>query len=409
MRRITWALLLVFVFAIPWEYSLVLPAPFGNVARILGLLVLLAAIPAVLQAGRVRTPGPMQWLVLAFYLWLCCTLLWTIDAHLTFATIRGYFEETMIVWLLWEFVESPRDLRALLLAWVAGSWVLALLNLANFASPVAVAITHIRFAAAGQDPNDVARFLDLGLPLAALLFTGETRWLPRLLALGYLPLGLFAVLLTASREGFLAALVAVAGCAILLGRGHAKGLAVAVLAVPPAAAVLWAAIPRGTLARLATIPAELQGGSLNQRLNIWSAGWVAFAKAPILGTGAGSFAEAAHLAPIATAHDTALSIAAGGGLVALFLAVGIVFLAAQSALRARGALRLALATALAVWAVGSLVATVEENRITWLLLGAIALAGRFAAEEPDRLDACFPPQSNLRLTAAAGGLLLLPE
>ncbi len=57
MRRIAWVLLLLFAFAIPWEYSLDLGEPLGNIARVVGLLLLLVAIPAVLQAGRMRTPG----------------------------------------------------------------------------------------------------------------------------------------------------------------------------------------------------------------------------------------------------------------------------------------------------------------------------------------------------------------
>jgi len=56
MRKAAWGLLLVFVFTIPWEYSLDLGDPLGNVARIAGLVLLLVAIPAVLQAGRLRTP-----------------------------------------------------------------------------------------------------------------------------------------------------------------------------------------------------------------------------------------------------------------------------------------------------------------------------------------------------------------
>jgi len=105
MRRITWVLLLLFAFAIPWEYSLDLGQPLGNVARIAGLLVLSAAIPAVLQAGRIRTPGAFWWLTLALYLWFCCTCLWTIDRAVTLAALRGYFQEMMIVWLVWEFVD----------------------------------------------------------------------------------------------------------------------------------------------------------------------------------------------------------------------------------------------------------------------------------------------------------------
>jgi hypothetical protein len=67
MRKLAWGLLLLFAFAIPWEYSLDLGEPLGNVARVIGLLLILVAIPAVLQSGRLRTPGLMQWLVLAVY------------------------------------------------------------------------------------------------------------------------------------------------------------------------------------------------------------------------------------------------------------------------------------------------------------------------------------------------------
>jgi O-antigen ligase len=390
MRRIARGLLLLFAFAIPWEYSMDLGEPLGNIARVAGLLLLLVAIPSVLQAGQLRTPGPLQGLVLAFYLWCCCSYFWTIAPQATIARIRGNFQEMMIVWLVWEFAESAEDLRALLRVYVAGSWVLAILTMANLASPEAIAAGQIRFAAAGQDPNDVARFLDLGFPLAALLLNSESRWLARLLALGYLPLGLAAVLLTASRGGFLAAVVAIAGSGLLLAQGHPRRVLVGAFALPAFAAVLWFTIPHGTFERLATIPAQLQGGDLNQRLNIWTAGWRAFVKAPLLGTGAGSFVSAAGLAPLDTAHNTALSIAVNGGLIGLFLALGIVVFAAWSVLRTHGSLRIAMATALLVWVVTSLVATVEESRTTWLLLALIALAGRHAVEDPQSLADCFP-------------------
>ena len=390
MRRIAWGLLLLFAFAIPWEYSLDLGEPLGNIARIAGLLLLLVAIPAVLQAGGLRTPGPMQWLVLALYLWFCCSYFWTIEPLATLEKMRGYFQEMMIVWLVWEFAESPQDLRALLRAYVAGSWILAALTLANFGSAEAIAAGQIRFVAEGQDPNDVARFLDLGFPLAALLVSSESRWPGRLLALGYLPLGLVAVVLTASRGGFMAAVIALAGCGLLLMRNHARGVLAGTLALPVLAAVLWFAVPHETFERLATIPEQFQGGDLNQRWNIWVAGWQAFAKSPVFGTGVGSFVSAAGTNPIDTAHNAALSILVGGGLVAFSLFVGIVVLAARAALKARGPLLMALATVLLVWVVTSLVDTVEENRTTWLLLGMIALAGRLAVEEPERLSACFP-------------------
>ena len=64
MRRIAFALLLLFAFAIPWEYSLDVGEPLGNIARIAGVLALLAAIPAVFEHKQLRAPGAMQLLVL---------------------------------------------------------------------------------------------------------------------------------------------------------------------------------------------------------------------------------------------------------------------------------------------------------------------------------------------------------
>ncbi len=401
MRRVTRGLLLLFAFTIPWEYSLELGDPLGNIARIVGLVLLLAAIPAILQAGDVRIPGPLQWLVLAFYLWFCCSYLWTIEPLVTLEKMRSYFQEMMVVWLVWEFAESPGDLRWLLRASVAGSWVLAVLTVASLASTEAIAAGQIRFAAGGQDPNDTARFLDLGFPMAALLLDGEATWVGRLLAAGYLPLGLIAVLLTASRGGFLAAMVALAGCALLLTRNHAREVIAGAFALPALVAGLWFTAPHETLERLGTIIQQLRGGDLNQRLNIWSAGWDAFVKAPYFGRGAGTFVAAAGLAPIDTAHNTALAILVDGGLCAFFLAVSIVAVAAWTVMQTHGSVRLAMGTGLVVWVITSLVATVEESRTTWLLLALIAFAGRLAVEEPDRLATCFPDAVHRRRPAAS--------
>jgi O-antigen ligase len=399
MRKLAWGLLVLFAFAIPWEYSLDTGEPYGNIARVIGLLLILVAIPAILQAGRLRTPGLLQWLVLGFYLWFCCTYFWTIDQQATLEKMRAYVQEMMIVWLVWEFAETPHDLRALLRAYVCGSWVLAGLTVANLLSSVALTAVQTRFAAVGQDPNDVARFLDLGFPLAALLLNCEPRWPLRLLALGYLPVGLAAVLITASRGGFVAALLALAGCAVLLLQKPTRVAMVSVFALPVIAAALWFAVPHETFERLATIPAQLSGGDLNQRVNIWSAGWHAFVQAPWLGTGAGSFVTAAGMDPQDTAHNTALSILVNGGLCGLLLALCIVSAAVWLLMKTHGPLRLALGTALLVWVVSSLTATVEENRTTWLLLGMVALAGRLAMEAPESLAACFTTRTQQTATA----------
>jgi hypothetical protein len=369
---------------------------------VLGLLVLAAAVPAMLLSGRMRRPGALQWLVLALFLWFCCTCFWTVEKAATLARLRGYFQVMMVVWLVWEFAETVEDLRDLLRAYVAGSWVLAILTIANLASPEAAG--QIRFVAEGQDPNDVARFLDLGFPMAALLLDSESTAVGKLFSFGYLPVGLAGVLLTASRSGFLAALIALAGCGVLLARSHVRGWLAGVFALPAIAAGFWFLVPHETLQRIITIPEQLQGGDLNYRLNIWQAGWQAFVQAPFFGSGAGTFVHAARLAPEDTAHNTLLSIGVEGGIIAVMLAAAIVVVCARSVAKVRGPVRVALAAAFLAWLVISFVATVEVSRSTWLLLALISVVERMEAESPRELDHYFPQTIRSSATEIEAGV-----
>jgi len=401
MRRAAWMLLLALAFAIPWEYSLDFGPPLGNIARLAALALLLAILLAVFRAGQLRGPGSLLWLVLGLYLWFCCSCFWTIDRAESLHQLRSYAQELMIAWFVWELVDTPRHLRDVMRAYVAGAWLLALLTLGSFA--VASTPEQVRFAAASQDPNDMARFLVLAFPLAAALVGSESTRQGKLLAAGYLPFGLLGVLLTASRSGFLAAMVALAGCGVLLFLTRRRAFTVSLYALPAILAGMWLTIPQQTLERVASIPAELERGDLNQRLDIWEAGWQAFVHAPFFGSGAGSFVVAAGLAPIDTAHNTALTIAVEGGIVGLLLATAIVVVSAACVVQLPGPLRIALAAALLALLLSSVVATVQENRATWLLLGLIAAAARLAVEQPASLAAVFPAH------AQHAALQALPE
>ena len=388
MRGLARALLLLAAFTIPWEYSLDFGPPLGNVARLAVVAVLLALAPAILQAGRLRTPGPLQILVLALFLWFSLSCFWTIDRAETLHHLRGYIQEFILVWLVWELVDSPQHLRDLLRAWLAGAFVLAALTVGAFL--LSSTADQVRFFSEGQDPNDVSRFLDLAFPIAALLFTSEPRWPSKLLAAAYAPIGILAVLLTASRSGFLEALIALTGGAVLLFRNHRRASTVGLFALPAVFAAIGFAIPPLTFERLATIPGELTQRDLNQRWDIWAAGWQAFIHAPLMGSGAGSFVTAAGLAPIDTAHNTALALIVEGGIAAFLIATAIFVFTASRALALAGPLRLAIATALLTLLAGSMVATVHENRATWLLLGIIAVAARLHEESPEGLRHIFP-------------------
>lgn len=389
MARLAVGLMTLFAFAVPWEYSLDLGEPVGNIARVVGVLLLLTAVTLVLWHGSLRPPGVVQWLTLGFYLYFVLSYLWTVDPTATQEKMRGYFQVMMVVWLMWEVGESPRQLRGMMRAFVAGCAVLAVLTLMNYASVAAQAAAQVRFAAEGQDPNDVARFLDLGFPLATLLFATECRWGYRLLGLTYVPSGLLAVMLTASRGGFFGALTALVGSAMLLLVWRPRAASTVFLGLATTMAVLWLFVPFASLERLATIPSQLATGDLNERLSLWTAGWHAFTRAPWFGHGAGSFAAAAGLGAADTAHNTMVAVMVTGGVAGLLLFTGILAAVCRCVSRLDGLLRMALGSTLAVWAVTSMVGSVEENRMTWLLFGMMALAARLADEDDSGMREVF--------------------
>jgi hypothetical protein len=80
-------LLTLYAFAVPWEYSLDLGEPLGNIARVLGVLLVLALVPLVLRRRGMRVPGAVQWLTLAFYAYFACSYMWTVDPE---ATLERY-------------------------------------------------------------------------------------------------------------------------------------------------------------------------------------------------------------------------------------------------------------------------------------------------------------------------------
>ncbi len=401
MRSLARILLLIFVFAIPWEYSLDFGEPIGNIARIAGLAVALIALLAVAEDGYFRKITPQHWAILGFFLWTCLTAAWSLEPLTTLKKLPGFVQEILVFWLLWELTETTRHYVAVLRCWLAGAWLLSLLTLGTLFTLRNDLRAQARFYASGQDPNDVARFLCLCLPVAALVYTLERSRAGKLLASGYLFLSLAEIVATASRGGILAALAGLIGSVMLLRR-RVQIRAWAVVSAGMTLGFFFGLIPPETYLRIFTIADQLGGSDLNQRTVIWSWGWSAFQRAPFFGHGAGTFVSAAGLAPFDTAHNTFLSILVEYGTVglALFTAVGL--LALRSCFKLKDPLRTGLLTILSVWLISALVGTAAESRSTWLMFGVIAVAERMQGiERYPASKSCLGPQFS--------GKLALPE
>src|SRR5205085_1056644 len=112
----------------------------------------------------------------------------------------------MLTWLLNQHVRAVADYRKVLIAYLIGNYVCFATVFVNYWNGSIWG--DGRFTGEGFNPNDLAATLALAVPVAAYLATTNSRErsgrkLTMLLAVSYILLSAFGVMLTASRSGVL--------------------------------------------------------------------------------------------------------------------------------------------------------------------------------------------------------------
>lgn len=370
-----------FVFVLPWDVVVNLPV-LGSIPRIVGLVASGVGLVYILARQRIRLLSWFHVFAVLFVLWAGVSSFWSIDPEATQARFGTYLQLVVLVWLIWEIAWSPERGRGLLQAYVLGACVAAAATVYNYFSGVAYKVTAegegVRFVALNQDPNELGVILALGLPMAWYLSLGATPqrripWVWRL----YIPLGLTATLLTASRAAFLTALVGLMIVPWTLGRMRLRTkVALGVLAVGSLAIAL-SLVPETSLERIQTLGSDIRGrgGTFGGRIQIWLAGLEVAREHPLVGVGAGAFqvAVAPKLPQAMYAHQTFLEILVEQGIVGFLLLLGMVA-AAVKPLRQPLPLfqRRLWIVLLATLGIGSLTLHLGHRKQVWFVLGLLA-------------------------------------
>ena len=223
--------------------------------------------------------------------------------------------------------------------------------------------------------------------MAWYLAVGRGSWLTRWVNRAYVPVALVALLLTASRGGFVAALPALALIPWTFGRLDWRSkLVLSVLVV----ASIWLVaimVPTESWERLATLQSD---GTMGYRRIIWNAGFHVALDHPVIGVGAGGFplSVAQELAKPFPAHNAFLSVLVEQGVIGLLI-FGSLFVAAiiphwrTPPLQNR--LRVAL---LATLIIGMIPQNWDYVKSTWFILALLASQGSSA--ERGRRRSSFP-------------------
>lgn len=152
------------------------------------------------------------------------------------------------------------------------------------------------------DPNDIAYFALVFIPLNLIFVTRSNKSLTRLLAIGAFSLGIFLVLLTGSRGGFLALLVAML---LLLFRTNLFKSSVKVGVVLLFLVIFsFASVQHERFFSIFSLEQDYNLQSETGRMELWKIGLRAFLSNPLTGVGVGQFGHAVGLERESRGADT---------------------------------------------------------------------------------------------------------
>jgi O-antigen ligase len=334
-------------------------------------------------------------LLIAFLAWNGISVLWAEELPRVVTSVSSFLLAFALFPIVYSAVRTERDLRWLILAFVAGATFTAIYGVlsqpsaAAFATSPAAASGLNRLAGTIGDPNELAAMLVAGVALSsAIVFNRNVNGTVRL-AVGFADLLMLAgVFLTLSRGG-LVSLSAVLLVAIFIARPRVYAI-VGGAAVVGVVAILFFGVASQEARDRVT---SNDGGS--GRTDIWKVGWRMVEDKPITGVGASNFQNTAiHYLLIApgaiqqdeflvdvpsVAHNAYLQVLAETGVIglALFLATIVacigVALRAQRQYRARSDPEGELLATAVVLGIAALLSAYfflseEHSKSLWLLL-----------------------------------------
>lgn len=375
VERVAGWLLCVFVFSIPLEKVLEVPAV-GTVCRLLGMIAFAAFAAAVARRRTIRPPNLALAFALAYVIWSGATYYWSLAPPETLRTLFTSAQLLAMTWMIWDICRGLALQERLLGAYVWGAAAAAVNALVRYAQNQET--YYQRYAAAGFEPNDFGVTMALSIPLA-LYLAGRSGGLLQWAYRAAVALVISAVYLSGSRTSLIATVIAFS-LVPLAWRHWQRAQRIAGVALFGLLVLgFYSFAPARSRERITTIPAEITQGTLHNRKQIWKSGLVAWRDHVVLGVGAGAYPEAVRPelgdpdvpGHRYVAHNTFLSVLVecgivGFGLYALLLATLALYTWVMPSLS-----RALWGVMLAVWAAGVSTLTWEHRKPGWLIFALI--------------------------------------
>jgi O-antigen ligase len=361
---------LLLVASVPIENAVSIgPASLARVAALAALLLLVARVLVGLRL-TIDRPSLAAMLVLAS--WALLSYFWSAVPVPTLVYASTILQLIVLVIIVGQLCTTPQRLRLAMWALTLGGLVGAVLAIRT---DVAAHGGVPRYSVG--DPNDFGLFLTISVVSGVHLALTTRRPWARVRLVVSTALQLVAITRTASRTALIALVVALLIIALTSVARRPKPL----LATVGVAVVVGYLAFRMTnlvaLNRLEGVVGAIRSGDFNNRTAIWSTALRFWDGSPLTGIAGGAFHVLSAEAGRGTAaHSVLFGVLAELGVVGIALFAAVLLTAAARAVRAADpAVRRFLLAAAAAWACGALTLTLEDRKITWLLLAFATCEG----------------------------------
>ncbi len=317
MRQLTFVLLWILIFVIPWEGIFAIPG-LTTASKVLGVLAFGSGLAGALLSGKFRFPLALIWPGL-FSAWCAVSIQWAPSSEMALGRAQTYVLLLTLVWLICQFADTPKRLKWLMRAFVLGI-ALIVSNMYFGYLHAGVPVNNwdlVRYTADATDANGFALFCNLGILFSFYLIRRREKTgfeLPDFFYWGFIVAAGLAIPMSGSRTGILTG--AIVGFVLL---GMLKNLTwYARLGLVVSA--LFVAILVSQLLRSTTVARFSEGfGSYSfwERYDAWVSGIEAWTETPFLGVGAGSYYEITRVRgprPM-VAHNTFVGVLVESGVI----------------------------------------------------------------------------------------------
>ncbi|MBN1630765.1 MAG: O-antigen ligase family protein [Thermoleophilia bacterium] len=397
MRKLSFYLLWIFVFSIPWQDAVSI-AGGTALTRIIGVVAFAVAFAACLIERKMKRPPFFVYVFFAFVVWQLLTYFWSVGPSTTLGSTLTLVQVFVMIWLITELCTAEKERIWLLEAFVLGCLVVCFLLVSAYARGEA-ADTY-RYSTANLSLNDSAQFIAAGIAMAFIVIASGRKAQIRRHAIlmwvntAYILIALFSVVLTASRSGFIATCIALVGAVFALRQVRlAQRLAWVVVIMGVFAGVFFGLSSSEALqanTQRITFSADTASlETLTGRTEIWSTGGDLFREHPIGGMGAGTFVEAARerLGESRAAHNVFVETAVETGIVGVLLLVTVLMSALVPVLISRNeSTPLYVILFLVLFAIAQ-VANVAGGKAFWCSMAILSLSAVLRKREAIRLAA----------------------